>query len=147
MKKVKDGNVDESSSVSPITAVISLSKGFACSAGPGTVSLFEKTGEDGYRKSRNILVNSDKQCMQTFTPTLSTGSFNTELISPLQLSNYLYHRLPLPHLLGESEAEALVNSLIVYSLTLVLICCRHKRDRFYRITHLYFTVYFVSDSF
>jgi hypothetical protein len=42
-----------------ITAITSYSKGFACSAGPGTVCLFEKTEEkDNYRKTREIRVMS-----------------------------------------------------------------------------------------
>lgn len=57
MKRVKDSEVDES--CFRVTAVISLSKGFACSAGPGTVCLFEKTKEDGYRKSQDILIPTD----------------------------------------------------------------------------------------
>lgn len=42
-----------------VTAITSYSKGFACSAGPGTVCLFEKTEEkDNYRKTREIRVMS-----------------------------------------------------------------------------------------
>ncbi|XP_070976350.1 cilia- and flagella-associated protein 57 [Oncorhynchus clarkii lewisi] len=43
-----------------ITAITSYSKGFACSAGPGTVCLFEKTEEkDNYRKTREIRIPAD----------------------------------------------------------------------------------------
>ncbi|XP_072308119.1 cilia- and flagella-associated protein 57 [Eucyclogobius newberryi] len=59
MKKIKDGDVDESCSLGRITTVTALSKGFACSAGPGTVSLFDRTKDDGYRKRQDILILSD----------------------------------------------------------------------------------------
>uniref|UniRef100_A0A4W4FFW9 EML-like second beta-propeller domain-containing protein n=1 Tax=Electrophorus electricus TaxID=8005 RepID=A0A4W4FFW9_ELEEL len=43
-----------------ITAIVAYSKGFACSAGPGTVCLFEKTEEkDSYRKTREIRIPAD----------------------------------------------------------------------------------------
>lgn len=57
MKKIKDADVDESPDVSRVTAILSYSRGFACSLGAGTVCLFEKTEEDGYRRSREIRVN------------------------------------------------------------------------------------------
>lgn len=57
IKKIKDTDVDEGPTVSRITAILSYSKGFACSVGPGSVCLFEKTEEDGYRKSREIRVS------------------------------------------------------------------------------------------
>lgn len=55
-KKNKGTDVDEASAVSRITAILSYSKGFMCSMGPGSVCLFEKTEEDSYRKSREIQV-------------------------------------------------------------------------------------------
>uniref|UniRef100_A0A3B3WUV3 Cfap43 N-terminal domain-containing protein n=1 Tax=Poecilia mexicana TaxID=48701 RepID=A0A3B3WUV3_9TELE len=39
-----------------VTAVLSYSKGFVCSSGPGTVSLFEQIELDVYRKSREIQI-------------------------------------------------------------------------------------------
>ncbi|XP_072543115.1 cilia- and flagella-associated protein 57 isoform X2 [Salminus brasiliensis] len=46
--------------LSRVTAITAYSKGFACSAGPGTVCLFEKTEEkDGYRKTREIKIPPD----------------------------------------------------------------------------------------
>lgn len=57
VKKIKDANVNEGPSVPSITAILSYSKGFACSRGPGTVFLFEQTDENGYRKTREIKVN------------------------------------------------------------------------------------------
>ncbi|XP_036452639.1 cilia- and flagella-associated protein 57 [Colossoma macropomum] len=43
-----------------VTAITAYSKGFACSAGPGTVCLFEKTEEkDNYRKTREIKIPPD----------------------------------------------------------------------------------------
>lgn len=57
MKKIIDTDADEGLTVPRITAIFSYSKGFACSMGPGTVCLFEKTEEDSYRKSKEIQVN------------------------------------------------------------------------------------------
>lgn len=54
-RKIQDA--DEAPTASRITAILSYSKGFACSMGPGTVCLFEKT-EDSYRKSREIKVKA-----------------------------------------------------------------------------------------
>lgn len=56
VKNFKDTDVDEASTVFRITAILSYSKGFVCSVGPGTVFLFEKTEDDSYRKSREIQV-------------------------------------------------------------------------------------------
>lgn len=57
MKRIKDTDVDGGPNVPRITAILSYSKGFACSLGPGTVCLFEKNQEDGYKRSREIQVN------------------------------------------------------------------------------------------
>uniref|UniRef100_A0A669EUX5 Cilia and flagella associated protein 57 n=1 Tax=Oreochromis niloticus TaxID=8128 RepID=A0A669EUX5_ORENI len=62
VKKIKDANVDEGPSVPSITAILSYSKGFACSRGPGTVFLFEQTDESGYRKTREIKIPLDAYC-------------------------------------------------------------------------------------
>ncbi|KAI4794998.1 hypothetical protein KUCAC02_031707 [Chaenocephalus aceratus] len=59
MKKMKDSDVDEGVSVRRITAILSCSKGFICSYGAGTVCLFEKTKEDGYRRTRDIRIPAD----------------------------------------------------------------------------------------
>lgn len=56
MRKINDTTVDEASTGSRITALLSFSKGFVCSVGPGTVCVFEKTEEDSYRKARDIKV-------------------------------------------------------------------------------------------
>ncbi|KAM4604692.1 cilia- and flagella-associated protein 57 [Polymixia lowei] len=59
-RTVEDANVDGGPRVPRITAILSYSKGFACSAGPGTVCLFEKTEEkDSYRKTREIQIPPD----------------------------------------------------------------------------------------
>ncbi|KAL6489815.1 hypothetical protein MHYP_G00001600 [Metynnis hypsauchen] len=43
-----------------VTAITAYSKGFACSAGPGTVCIFEKTEEkDNYRRTREIKIPPD----------------------------------------------------------------------------------------
>uniref|UniRef100_A0A3P8R8K1 EML-like second beta-propeller domain-containing protein n=1 Tax=Astatotilapia calliptera TaxID=8154 RepID=A0A3P8R8K1_ASTCA len=60
--KIKDANVNEGPSVPSITAILSYSKGFACSRGPGTVFLFEQTDENGYRKTREIKIPLDAYC-------------------------------------------------------------------------------------
>ncbi|XP_039971838.1 cilia- and flagella-associated protein 57 isoform X1 [Xiphias gladius] len=57
-RKVKNTDMDEALTVSRITAILSYSKGFMCSMGPGTVCLFEKT-EDSYRRSREIQIPPD----------------------------------------------------------------------------------------
>lgn len=57
MKKIEDADVDEGPNVPRITAILSYTKGFACSLGSGTVCLFEKNEEDSYRRSRDIRVN------------------------------------------------------------------------------------------
>ncbi|XP_010794961.1 WD repeat-containing protein 65-like, partial [Notothenia coriiceps] len=59
MKKMKDSGVDEGVSVPRITAILSYSKGFICSYGAGTACLFEKTKEDGYRRTRDIRIPAD----------------------------------------------------------------------------------------
>ncbi|XP_048844683.1 cilia- and flagella-associated protein 57 isoform X2 [Brienomyrus brachyistius] len=42
-----------------ITSIVAYSRGFACSAGKGTVCLFEKTEEKDYIKTREILIPED----------------------------------------------------------------------------------------
>ncbi|XP_065409720.1 cilia- and flagella-associated protein 57 isoform X5 [Chrysemys picta bellii] len=45
-----------------ISAIAAYSKGFACSAGPGVVLLFEKTEEkEGYRENREIRIPQDQR--------------------------------------------------------------------------------------
>ncbi|XP_034724351.1 cilia- and flagella-associated protein 57 isoform X3 [Etheostoma cragini] len=59
MKKIKDIDVDGGPNVPRITAILSYSKGFACSLGSGTVCLFEKNEEDNYRRSKEIRIPPD----------------------------------------------------------------------------------------
>lgn len=59
MKRIKESDVSEGLA-SCITAILSYSKGFMCSTGPGSVSLFEKIQEDSYKMSMNIQVNIRK---------------------------------------------------------------------------------------
>ncbi|XP_077064460.1 cilia and flagella associated protein 57 [Siphateles boraxobius] len=48
---------NEPSSTQPrVTAIVGYSSGFVCSAGPGTVCLFEKTEEDQYKKTKDIKI-------------------------------------------------------------------------------------------
>ncbi|XP_029288716.1 LOW QUALITY PROTEIN: cilia- and flagella-associated protein 57 [Cottoperca gobio] len=56
MKKIKATDVDEGPYVPRVTAILSYSKGFACSLGSGTVCLFEKNKEGSYRRSREIRI-------------------------------------------------------------------------------------------
>ncbi|KAJ8011195.1 hypothetical protein DPEC_G00055650 [Dallia pectoralis] len=62
-RKPEESNVEESGvpvCLPRVTAITSYSKGFVCSAGPGTVCLFEKTEEkDNYRKTREIRIPAD----------------------------------------------------------------------------------------
>ena len=57
VKRIRESDGNEGPAVSRITAILSYSKGFVCTTGPGTVTLFDKTEEDLYRKSREIRVN------------------------------------------------------------------------------------------
>ncbi|KAM9530529.1 cilia- and flagella-associated protein 57-like [Salvelinus alpinus] len=57
-----EGNDEETPQLPRVTAITAYSKGFACSAGPGTVYLFERTDDkDNYRKTREIRIPPD-QC-------------------------------------------------------------------------------------
>uniref|UniRef100_A0A3B3URR6 Cilia and flagella associated protein 57 n=1 Tax=Poecilia latipinna TaxID=48699 RepID=A0A3B3URR6_9TELE len=55
-RRIKAGNVTEGVAKCCVTAILSYSKGFVCSSGPGTVSLFEQIELDVYRKSREIQI-------------------------------------------------------------------------------------------
>ncbi|XP_007432730.1 cilia- and flagella-associated protein 57, partial [Python bivittatus] len=57
-----DTEGQQQASLPQVSAVAAYSKGFACSAGPGIVLLFEKSDEkEGYRESREIRIPQD-QC-------------------------------------------------------------------------------------
>ncbi|XP_068567972.1 cilia- and flagella-associated protein 57 isoform X2 [Cebidichthys violaceus] len=79
MKKITDGDVDEGPRV---TAILSYSKGFACSLGPGTVCLFERDEEDGYRRSRDIRIPADP-CSNEPT-SAESQEIHTMCISPAE---------------------------------------------------------------
>uniref|UniRef100_A0A8C3TAC3 Cilia- and flagella-associated protein 57 n=1 Tax=Chelydra serpentina TaxID=8475 RepID=A0A8C3TAC3_CHESE len=52
----------QQASLPQISAIAAYSKGFACSAGPGVVLLFEKTEEkEGYRENREIRIPQDQR--------------------------------------------------------------------------------------
>ncbi|XP_028832352.1 cilia- and flagella-associated protein 57 isoform X2 [Denticeps clupeoides] len=57
----REGEQRRSEEVPPrVSAIVGYSKGFACSAGPGTVCLFEKTEErDAYHKTKEIRIPLD----------------------------------------------------------------------------------------
>ncbi|XP_074859320.1 cilia- and flagella-associated protein 57 [Carettochelys insculpta] len=51
----------QQASLPQVSAIAAYSKGFACSAGPGVVLLFEKTEEkEGYRENREIRIPQDQ---------------------------------------------------------------------------------------
>ncbi|XP_068451125.1 cilia- and flagella-associated protein 57 [Clinocottus analis] len=79
MKKIRGNDVGEGPR---ITAILSYSKGFACSLGPGTVCLFEKTQLDGYRRSREIRIPSDPRTNE-LTPA-ECQEIDTMCISPAE---------------------------------------------------------------
>ncbi|XP_040890430.1 cilia- and flagella-associated protein 57 [Toxotes jaculatrix] len=81
-RKIKDTDVDEAPTVSRITAILSYSKGFVCSLGPGTVCLFEKTEEDSYRKTKDIQIPPDPYNNEV-TPAESQ-EIHTMCISPAE---------------------------------------------------------------
>ncbi|KAK2862634.1 hypothetical protein Q5P01_002167 [Channa striata] len=68
MRMITD--VGETTTVSRITAILSFSKGFVCSVGPGIVCLFEKTEEDSYIKSREIQIPSDPYSNELYSVNL-----------------------------------------------------------------------------
>lgn len=61
MKRIKATDVNESPVGRRITAILSYSKGFACSLGSGTICLFVKNDDDSYTRSREIQVNDKGQ--------------------------------------------------------------------------------------
>ncbi|KAA0718887.1 Cilia- and flagella-associated protein 57 [Triplophysa tibetana] len=86
-----------------VTAIVGYSKGFVCSAGPGTVCLFEKTEEtDQYKKTKKIKIppepfsnepsSAEKQeistlCMSPSEDSLSASTDRGQLYSlPLSLA-------------------------------------------------------------
>ncbi|XP_062412043.1 cilia- and flagella-associated protein 57 isoform X1 [Sardina pilchardus] len=59
-KSISDEESELPPSLPRVTAITAYSKGFVCSAGPGTVCLFEKTDDkDNYRKTREIWIPPD----------------------------------------------------------------------------------------
>ncbi|XP_028262443.1 cilia- and flagella-associated protein 57 [Parambassis ranga] len=58
MKRPRESDVDPGPSVPRITAILSYTKGFACSFGPGKVCLFEKIN-DTYRKTKELQIPPD----------------------------------------------------------------------------------------
>ncbi|XP_046708698.1 cilia- and flagella-associated protein 57 isoform X1 [Silurus meridionalis] len=58
-RQAEDGALSGLAPMPRVTAIKAYSKGFACSAGPGTVCLFEKTEENNYRQIREIRIPQD----------------------------------------------------------------------------------------
>ncbi|KAL4660096.1 WD repeat-containing protein 65-like [Arapaima gigas] len=65
-----------------VTAITAYSKGFACSAGPGVVCLFEKTQKDSYRKAREIQIRQDETINEPSQA--EQQEINTLCISPCE---------------------------------------------------------------
>uniref|UniRef100_UPI0037E7E14E cilia- and flagella-associated protein 57 isoform X2 n=1 Tax=Semicossyphus pulcher TaxID=241346 RepID=UPI0037E7E14E len=80
--RIKETHMDESANVPHVTAIVSYSKGFACSLGPGTVCLFEKNAEDSYRRSRQIQIPADPYSSE-LSPAEHQG-IDTMCISPAE---------------------------------------------------------------
>ncbi|XP_035517008.1 cilia- and flagella-associated protein 57 [Morone saxatilis] len=82
MTKIRDADINEGPNAPRITAILSYSKGFACSLGSGTVCLFEKNEEDSYRRSREIRIPPDPYSTE---PTLAEcQQIDTMCISPAE---------------------------------------------------------------
>ncbi|XP_024126534.1 cilia- and flagella-associated protein 57 isoform X2 [Oryzias melastigma] len=94
--RLKEAEALEGLSSCPITAVLSYSKGFVCSTGPGTACLFEKMEQDSYRRSREIQIPPDPQgdlltpadgqeihsmCMSPAEETLAISTTRGQLLS------------------------------------------------------------------
>ncbi|KAM8915709.1 cilia- and flagella-associated protein 57 isoform 2-T2 [Spinachia spinachia] len=127
MKKIKDIKVGEGPR---ITAILSHSRGFACSLGPGTVCLFERNKEDGYRRSREIRIPADPHsnelsldphqevhtmCMSPAEQTLAISTDRGQLYS-FSLSSADINR--------EEHFEFLSQSFHSKSITGVSVCIR-----------------------
>ncbi len=72
----KQDSNETSSTLPRVTAVVGYSNGFACSAGPGTVCLFEKREEeDQYKKTKEIKVNDifSFKCSREWVRLILTG--------------------------------------------------------------------------
>ncbi|KAF1391148.1 hypothetical protein PFLUV_G00038910 [Perca fluviatilis] len=82
MKKIIDTDVDGGPNVLRITAILSYSKGFACSLGSGTVCLFEKNDEDSYRRSKEIRIPPDPYSNEL--PPAECQDIDTMCISPAE---------------------------------------------------------------
>ncbi|XP_069559333.1 cilia- and flagella-associated protein 57 [Brachyistius frenatus] len=83
MKRIKDTEVNGSPAAAPVTAILSYSRGFACSVGPGTVCLFERMEEDTYRRSPDIQIPPEP-CGSDSTPAGEGREINTMCISPAE---------------------------------------------------------------
>ena len=78
-----------------ITAIVAYSKGFACSAGPGTVQLFEKSDDkEFFKKGRLIRVGGSdwRMCAVHSRQLLRNTTYRD---SPIQKRNSIRRRTPL----------------------------------------------------
>ncbi|XP_015249885.1 PREDICTED: cilia- and flagella-associated protein 57 [Cyprinodon variegatus] len=82
VRRIKEGDATEGVAPCGITALLSCSRGFLCSTGPGTVCLFEKMEEDIYRKIREIQILPDPACSDA-SPAQSQ-QIDTMCISPAE---------------------------------------------------------------
>ncbi|XP_066480345.1 cilia- and flagella-associated protein 57 isoform X2 [Tiliqua scincoides] len=60
-EKICESEIQQQASLPRVSCIAAYSKGFACSAGPGIILLFEKSEErEGYRESREIRIPQDQ---------------------------------------------------------------------------------------
>ncbi|KAM4587838.1 cilia- and flagella-associated protein 57 isoform 2-T2 [Odontesthes bonariensis] len=82
VKRIKESDGNPGLAVSRITAILSYSKGFVCTVGPGVVCLFEKTEEDLYRKSREIRIPPEPHCSDLISA--ESQEIDTMCLSPAE---------------------------------------------------------------
>ncbi|XP_037831258.1 cilia- and flagella-associated protein 57 isoform X3 [Kryptolebias marmoratus] len=133
VKWIKETDANECVAPSRITAILSYSKGFLCTTGPGTVCLFEKTQKDSYRMSREILIPSDPcslscpaesqkidtMCISPAEETLAISTDRGQLYS-ISLSSVLTNKV----LEGKQHFEFLSQPFHSSSITGLSICIR-----------------------
>ncbi|KAF7208966.1 cilia- and flagella-associated protein 57 isoform X1 [Nothobranchius furzeri] len=131
MKWIKEIDVNGGLAASGITAILSYSKGFVCSTGPGTVCLFERTEDNVYRKYREIRIPSDPRsndlnpaeihtvCMSPAEETLAVSTDRGQLYSA-SLSSTDISRLLERHQCFESLSQPFHSSAITGLSTCIL---------------------------
>ncbi|XP_033738759.1 cilia- and flagella-associated protein 57-like [Pecten maximus] len=118
-----------------VSAIVAYSKGFACSCGPGTVHLFEKTDDkDFFKKTREIKIPPDNnsadpaKAQQQLITCLTVSPSEETLVASTDLSQLYYLTLPSADL-GKSEGdqahfEVLAQSFHYGQITGLDVCIR-----------------------